>query len=128
MSKLPTAARVHVKCNAHGALIHHPRLALVVHDGPRAHHGADALDVELAAERIGTPQQKVIVDSQNLLKLAARKWRVLLVDPAAVLLFALKLNHLVAAVIDLEQTNTQTPLNRLIQNVVKSLRPIRNKE
>lgn len=28
----------------------------------------------------------------------------------------------------LEQTNTQTPLNRLIQNVVKSLRPIRNKE
>lgn len=128
MSKLPTAARVHVKCNVHGALIHHPRLALVVHDGPRAHHVADALDVELAAERIGTPQQKVIVDSQNLLKLAARKWRVLLVDPAAVLLFALKLNHLVAAVIDLEQTNTQTPLNRLIQNVVKSLRPIRNKE
>ena len=28
----------------------------------------------------------------------------------------------------LEQTNAQTPLNRLIQNVVKSLRPIRNKE
>lgn len=28
----------------------------------------------------------------------------------------------------LEQTNTQTPLNRLIQNVVKPLRPIRNKE
>lgn len=28
----------------------------------------------------------------------------------------------------LEQANTQTPLNRLIQNVVKSLRPIRNKE
>lgn len=28
----------------------------------------------------------------------------------------------------LEQTNTQTPLNRLVQNVVKSLRPIRNKE
>ena len=119
---------VHVKRNAHGALIHHPRLALVVHDGPRAHHVADALDVELAAERIGAPQQKVIVASQNLLKLAARKWRVLLVDPAAVLLFALELNHLIAAVIDLEQTNTQTPLNRLIQNVVKSLRPIRNKE
>lgn len=28
----------------------------------------------------------------------------------------------------LEQTNTQTPLNRLVHNVVKSLRPIRNKE
>lgn len=28
----------------------------------------------------------------------------------------------------LEQTNTQTPLNRLVQNVVKPLRPIRNKE
>ena len=119
---------VHVKRDAHGALIHHPRLALVIHDGPRAHHVADALDVELAAERIGAPQQKVVVSGQNLLKLVARKWRVLLVDPAAVLLFALKLNHLVAAVIDLEQTNTQTPLNRLIQNVVKSLRPIRNKE
>lgn len=119
---------VYVKRNAHGALIHHPRLTLIVHDGPRAHHVADALDVELATERIGAPQQKVVVASQNLLKLTACKWRVLLVDPAAVLLFALELNHLVAAVIDLEQTNTQTPLNRLIQNVVKSLRPIRNKE
>ena len=28
----------------------------------------------------------------------------------------------------LEQTNTQTSLNRLVQNVVKPLRPIRNKE
>ena len=28
----------------------------------------------------------------------------------------------------LEQTNTQTPLNRLVHNVVKSLRPIHNKE
>lgn len=119
---------VYVKRNAHGVLIHHPRLALVVHDSPRAHHVADALDIELAAERIGAPQQKVVVASQNLLKLAARERRVLLVDPAAVLLFALEVNHLVAAVIDLEQTNTQTSLNRFIQNVVKSLRPIRNKE
>lgn len=119
---------VHVKRNAHGTFVHHPRLTLIVHDGPRAHHVVDALDVELATERIGAPQQKAVVASQNLLKLTACKWRVLLVDPAAVLLFALELNHLVAAVIDLEQTNTQTPLNRLIQNVVKSLRPIRNKE
>lgn len=28
----------------------------------------------------------------------------------------------------LEQTNAQTSLNRLVHNVVKSLRPIRNKE
>ena len=28
----------------------------------------------------------------------------------------------------LEQANTQTSLNRLVQNVVKPLRPIRNKE
>lgn len=28
----------------------------------------------------------------------------------------------------LEQTNAQTPLNRLVHNIVKSLRPIRNKE
>lgn len=121
-------AHVHVKRNAHGAFVHHPRPTLIVHDGPRAHHVADALDVELATERIGAPQQKVVVASQNLLKLTACKRRVLLVDLAAVLLFALEFNHLVAAVIDLEQTNTQTPLNRLIQNVVKSLRPIRNKE
>lgn len=119
---------VHVKRNAHGALVHHPRLPLVVHDGPRAHHVADALDVELAAQLVGTSQQKVVLAGQDALKLVARERRVLLVDPAAVLLFALELNHLVAAVIDLEQTNTQTPLNRLIQNVVKSLRPIRNKE
>lgn len=121
-------AHVYVKRNAHGALIHHPWLALVVHNSPRANHVADALDVELAAERIGAPQQKVIVASQNVLKLATRERRALPVDPTAVLLFALKLNHLVAAVIDLEQTNTQTPLNRLVHNVVKSLRPIRNKE
>lgn len=100
---------VYAKHNAHGALIHHSRLALVVHDGTRAHHVADALDVELATERIGAPQQKVVVASQNLLRLTACKWRVLLVDPAAVILFALELNHLVAAVIDLEQTNTQAP-------------------
>ncbi len=121
-------AHVHVRRNAHGTFVHHPRLTLIVHDDPQAHHVTDTLDVELAAERIGAPRQKVIVASQNLLKLAARKWRVLLVDPAAVLLFALKLNHLVAAVIDLEQTNTQAPLNRLVPNVVKPLGPICNKE
>ena len=49
---------------------------------------------------MGAPQQKVIIASQNLLELAARERRVLLVDPAAVLLFALELNHLVAAVVD----------------------------
>ena len=119
---------VHVKRNAHGTFVHHPRLTLIVHDGPRAHHVADAIDVELATERIGAPQQKVVVASKNLLKLATRERCVLLVDPTAVLLFALELNHLVAAVVDLEQTNTQAPLNRLVPNVVKPLGPICDKE
>ena len=99
---IPTHGSTHIliKGDAHRALVHDPRFALIIHDYAGTQKLRDTLIIEFPAEILLGLQKKRIFSRQNFLKFRAGQDGILLIDPAAELLFALQLNDPVTVVIN----------------------------